>query len=145
MFTIHNQIQFLNSVLDGAFRECIYIGLTWVVYSFYSHVLSLLKPARKPIIPSTVGASIPYDTELMRQALDVLIHDIKEEEMKLKPITKISAIIRDLEDNKPTPPLQAEVTATLYTIRELKALASKAKVKGYSNMTKAQLIENLHL
>lgn len=148
--TLHEQYQALSSILDGAFLTSMVALLSWVVNSFYLHVLQV---TRKPINPDTILSNVLYDKDLAKHVLDDLIHHAEEvENMKLKPVKKISAIVREPEVLKasvvyvsPEPVLPMDVVAKVYTIRQLKALASEQKVKGYSNMTKAQLLEVVKL
>lgn len=151
--SVHTQLQALNSMLDGAFLVTMVALISWLANSFYLHVLTL---TRKPINPDNILSDIPFNVELAKHVLDDLIQHAKEQEdMKIKPVKKLSAIINDLEQPVRIKPTEANLQAPYqeepltvvrtYTIRQLKALASEQKVKGYSNMTKAQLLEVVQL
>ena len=76
-----------------------------------------------------------YDRELARTVVQDQIKRAAQQAYEAN--VKADVVINEIKDEIKT--------SEGYTIRQLKAIASKQKVKGYSNMTKAQLLQNVSL
>lgn len=121
----------IDHIINGSLYECYAIFCSFVLMSFINHIMSLLRG--QPVTDET-QPHVQSQQELIHMVLQDQIDRAKEQ---LSSDPKLDILNNDTLNHK--------AMATLYTIRELKVIARQQKLKGYSNMTKDELVANLVL
>lgn len=130
MNATQQQIHIINMILDGALYEAIVIGIIYVLLSFIQHVRDHIKHSIRRVPLSNVSV----DQELIHQVMaDLIAHS--QPTITIDDIPPI--VINDTTYHPNNP--------ESYTIRQLKVIARQQGLKGYSYMTKQELVDNLVL